>query len=153
MIVDKIENIGLYKTVLDGLGKAGDFVNGFYKKPGEPGKYVLDGEKVFASVSTYETKPREGALLEAHRKYADLQAVISGEELIGWSILDTLKEESESFSTGGDIAFYSGETMLDVVLPAGYFVLLLPEDAHMPCLQTPKGAGSVTKIVVKISLN
>lgn len=152
MIIDKIENIGLYTAVLDGLDKAGAFVNDFYGNPGQAGRYELDGERVFANVSSYTTKPREGALLEAHRKYADLQAVISGEELIGWSTLDTLKEESESFSTGGDIAFYSGETMLDVVLPAGYFVLLLPEDAHMPCINTAKGTGDVTKIVVKIQI-
>ena len=138
MIIDKIENIGLYASVLDGLDKAGEFVNSFYKNPGEPGRYELDGDKVFANVSSYKTKPREGAQFEAHRKYADLQAVISGTELIGWSPPDSLKEESESFSGGGDIAFYSGGSMLDVVLPAGYFVLLLPGDAHMPCIQAER---------------
>jgi len=152
MIVDKIENIGLYVSVLEGLDKAGEFVNSFYKNPGEPGRYEQDGDKVFANVSSYKTKPREGAQFEAHRKYADLQAVISGTELIGWSPLGSLKEESESFSSGGDIAFYSGGSMLDVVLPAGYFVLLLPEDAHMPCIQAD-GEGDVTKIVVKIRMS
>ena len=151
MIVDKIENLKLYYPVLKGLKEASEFVEKFYKEPLADGKYEIDGERIFASASTYVTKTREGAQFESHRKYADLQAVISGTEIISWAPVEGLKTESESFSTGGDIAFYSGETVMDARLPAGYFALLFPDDAHMPCI-LDKESSEVTKVVVKIAL-
>ncbi len=151
MIVDKIENLKLYYPVLKGLKEASEFVEKFYKEPLADGKYEIDGERIFASASTYVTKTREGAQFESHRKYADLQAVISGTEIISWSTLDGLKVESESFSTGGDIAFYTGETIMDARLPAGYFAILFPDDAHMPCICDGE-CSEVTKVVVKIEL-
>lgn len=152
MIADKIENIGQYATLLSGLDKAAAFVQDFMKNPKADGRYEIDGDKIFANVSTYETKDREGAKFEAHKKYADLQAVIVGEEAIGYAGLDdALTEVSEEYSKGGDIAFYTGDTVIETVLPAGYCALLLPQDAHMPCLYTGKDR-KVTKIVVKIAL-
>lgn len=152
MIVDRIENLQQYTAVLPGLDKAIAFVQDFWRNPRADGRYEIDGERIFANVSTYDAKDRAGAQFEAHRKYADLQAVICGEEAIGWAPLtDALTETSEEFSKGGDIAFYTGETVVDTVLPAGHFALLLPQDAHMPCLYTGKNR-KVTKIIVKIAL-
>jgi YhcH/YjgK/YiaL family protein len=39
-----------------------------------------------------------------------------------------------------------------VTVPAGWFVILFPEDAHMPCtaLDTP---APVTKVVVKVRVS
>lgn len=151
MIVDRIENLKLYYPVLNGLKEAAEFVEKFCKEPSESGRYDIDGERVFANVQTYMTKSREGAQFESHKRYVDLQAVISGKEIIAWAPVEGLKVESESFSSGGDIAFYTGETVMDANLPAGYFALLFPEDAHMPCLSDNESA-EVTKIVVKIEL-
>lgn len=153
MIVDKIENIDKYSALLPGLDRAAAFVQDFWKAPRADGRYEIDGERIFANVSTYDAKDREGAQFEAHRRYADLQAVICGEEAIGWAALDdTLTETREEYSKGGDIAFYTGACVVDTVLPAGYCALLLPQDAHMPCLYTGK-ERKVTKIVVKIALD
>lgn len=152
MIVDRIENITKYNAVLKGLDKAAAFVQDFWKEPKADGRYEIDGDDIFANVSTYDTKDREGAQFEAHKKYVDLQAVICGEEAIGWAELtDDLTETKEEYSKGGDIAFYTGKTIIDTVLPAGHFALLFPQDAHMPCLYTG-GDRKVTKIVVKIKL-
>lgn len=152
MIVDKIENIALYAPMLKGLDKVAEFVNDCYKNGKADGRYEIDGDRIFANVSTYETKDREGAEFEAHKKYVDLQAVIVGKEAIGWAVLDDkLTETREEYSKGGDIAFYTGEGTMDVVLPAGNFALLFPQDAHMPCLYTG-GDRKAQKIVVKIAL-
>lgn len=152
MIVDRIENIAKYAPVLEGLDKAAAFVQDFWKEPKADGRYEIDGDRIFANVSTYDTKDREGAQFEAHKKYVDLQAVICGEEAIGWAELsDNLTETSEEYSKGGDIAFYTGDIVVNTVLPAGHCALLFPQDAHMPCLYTGKDR-KVTKIVVKIAL-
>lgn len=152
MIVDRIDQLERYIAVLPGLDKAAAFVQDFWRNPRADGRYEIDGERIFANVSTYDTKDRDGAQFESHRKYVDLQAVICGEEAIGWAPLtDALTVTKEEFSKGGDIAFYTGETVIDTVLPAGTFALLLPQDAHMPCLYTGK-ERKVTKIIVKIAL-
>ena len=107
MIIDKFENLPLYFSCLPGLDKAAEFLAG---ENIADGHYEIDGEKIFANVSSYEPKEFNGDMrFEAHKKYADLQAVLEGEERIDWAPLGSLKEESEEYSKGGDIAFYSGD--------------------------------------------
>ena len=106
MIIDKFENLPLYFSCLPGLDRAAEFLAG---ENIADGHYEIDGEKIFANVSSYEPKEFNGDMrFEAHRKYADLQAVLEGEERIDWAPLGSLKEEREEYSKGGDIAFYSG---------------------------------------------
>lgn len=61
----------------------------------------------------------------------------------------SLKEESEEYSKGGDIAFYSGDEHMRVTLSAGEFLILFPGDAHKPCIRS---GGKVKKAVVKLAL-
>jgi len=149
MIVDKVENLSLYYPLLDCLPQVQKFLADFEKEPLPDGKHVIDGDKLFALIQGYETKSPEGKLPEAHRKYIDLQAVVAGRENIGWAPLTALKEETEEFSKGGDIGFYSGNIQIQVTLTKGCFALLYPQDAHMPCLQV-EGPEYVRKIVFKI---
>ncbi len=152
MILDTISDFSQYTSVLPGLDSALEFVRKCLDAPKPDGSYTIDGDRIFANISTYDARDREGAQFEAHRKYADLQVVLSGEEAIGWAPLgDALHETSEEYSKGGDIAFYTGEIVTEAVLPAGVGALLLPQDAHMPCLYTGKDRR-VTKIVVKIAI-
>jgi len=149
MVIDRIENLELYYPLLECLPQVRQFLADFEKDAKPDGRYELDGERLFASVQQYETKPAEGKLAEAHRKYIDLQVVINGREIIGWAPLSELKQETEEFSKGGDIAFYSGKIQIQATLNPGYFALLFPEDAHMPCTQV-EGPENVRKIVFKI---
>ena len=48
-----------------------------------PGKYAVEGEELFYVVDEYETKPVEEGRLEIHRKYMDIQYIVSGVECIG----------------------------------------------------------------------
>ena len=114
MIIDKFENLPLYFSCLPGLDKAAEFLAG---ENIADGHYEIDGEKIFANVSSYEPKEFNSDMrFEAHRKYADLQAVLEGEERIDWAPLGSLREESEEYSKGGDIAFYSGDEHMRVTL-------------------------------------
>jgi len=47
------------------------------------GRHELDGTNLYASVDEYLSREPEDCRLEAHRKYADIQYVISGQEQIG----------------------------------------------------------------------
>src|SRR2546423_457006 len=56
----------------------------------KPGRYDLDGERVYALVQQYTTKPVEQSQFEAHRRYIDVQYVHAGRETILWAPIATL---------------------------------------------------------------
>ena len=83
MIIDKIENAHLYKGLSKRIEKAFEYIRATDLKNIKPGKYEIDGENIFALISEYKTKSEQEGKLEAHRKYIDVQYVISGEEIDG----------------------------------------------------------------------
>ena len=152
MITDKIENMPMYFACLPRLKEvyaaACDCMAGKYTT-GQ--KVSLDGDALFYSVSAYGTKSLEGAKYESHFNYADVQLVISGAEAIYWAPLTdcTLTDPAKE---GSDIAFYNSENGSPVVLHPGCFTLLMPQDAHMPCISPCGKAGDVVKAVFKVKL-
>ncbi|NMP38388.1 MAG: DUF386 domain-containing protein [Clostridiales bacterium] len=150
MIVDKIENLELYAGCFEPLRQVSRFMNGYASCPETNRKYELDGERLFCSVSTYAPKALDGAKYESHKKYADVQIVTQGEEYIGWApVCDCTV--TDDFKPDGDIAFYTSDSGSLVKLKAGYFMLMLPGDAHMPCITTG-ACDEVTKLVFKIKM-
>lgn len=91
-------------------------------------------------------------MFEAHKKYIDLQYIVNGIEKIRWARLDSVDLVEEKYSIGGDIAFYEGDAMFDFTLTKGTFLLLYPEDAHLPGLSAQKDVN-VRKIVFKIQVD
>src|SRR5580704_4265576 len=83
MIFDKIENYAIYENISPLIKKAFEYLKQTDFSGMENGKYVVDGDDVFAILQEYDTKNDAHAKLEAHRKYIDVQYIISGEEFIG----------------------------------------------------------------------
>lgn len=153
MIFDKIENISDYFEELPLLEKVDAFITDFNSKKLADGTYEIDGKKVFAMVQSYQTKQQTREMMfEAHKKYIDLQYIVSGIEKIRWARLDTVDLVEERYSSGSDIAFYEGDAMFDFTLTKGTFLLLYPEDAHLPGLSAQKDVH-VRKIVFKIQID
>lgn len=153
MIFDKMENISDYFDELPILKKVEDFVADFNNKKLADGTYEIDGKRVFAMVQSYRTKQQtQEMMFEAHKKYIDLQYVVNGIEKIRWARLDSVDLVEEKYSTGSDIAFYEGDAMFDFTLTKGAFLLLYPQDAHLPGLSAQKDVN-VTKIVFKIQVD
>jgi len=146
MIIDRIENAALY----GGLGERIALALASVRTKREPGRYELDGDKVFALVQQYQTKPMAEGKWEAHRKHIDVQYVAAGIERIGWANISRLKV-TEPYDDSKDVAFYKGDGDF-VTVPAGWFVILFPEDAHMPCTALDAPAP-VTKVVVKVRVS
>ncbi len=113
-----------------------------------PGKYPIDGENVYASVTEDPTKDYDKSKWESHRKYIDLQYVISGVEKIGVTPVANVKV-TEPYNAQKDIAHYSGPGKLYIAKP-GTFFIFFPGTAHRPNITT--GGNTVDhKIVIKIS--
>lgn len=152
MIFDKMDNLSNYYDELPLLKKVKEFVDEFNKSKPADGTYEIDGKRVFAMIQSYRTKQQtEEMMFEAHKKYIDLQYIVSGIEKIRWAKLDKVDLVEEKYSSGGDIAFYEGDAMLDFTLTKGTFLLLYPQDAHLPGLSADKDVN-VRKIVFKIEV-
>lgn len=150
MIFDKMVNIADYFEDLPLLEKVNEFIKEFNDSGKEDGAYEIDGKKVFATISSYRTKPQTPDMMfEAHKKYIDVQYIVSGIEKIRWARLSTVELVEERYSKGQDIAFYEGDALFDFTLTKGTFLLLYPEDAHLPGLSADKDVY-VRKIVFKV---
>ena len=108
---------------------------------------LTDG--VRASVQHYTTMDAATLDFETHEKFFDVQYLIEGDELIGVVDRKDLVEKIP-YSVDNDVTFYEDPALSGaVLLQAGDFVVLTPEDAHKPrCL-----AGEtmpVKKIVLKV---
>ena len=107
-----------------------------------------------AIVSKYETKQENEHGYEAHKKYIDIQYLLSGEERIACLPIERLKEK-QPYSEQSDAAFYSADLSLQpsyLSLLPGYFAVFFPQDGHMPQLSVGEPM-KVKKIVVKVEAN
>ena len=116
------------------------------------GKVEIEGERIYALVQCYDTLAADKLKLEFHRKFIDVQYIVSGEEVIGWASVERVAI-TEAYDEEKDIAF--GTAPLGEVTPvhlsAGQLVVLYPEDAHAPKLAAGK-PSPVKKIVVKVAV-
>ena len=147
MIIDKIENAHLYKNISERINKSFEYIRTTDLKNLPAGRYPIDGENIFALVSEYQTKPEQEGKLEAHKKYIDVQYVISGEELMGYAPLGA-QQILESYKEENDIVFFTGDKSFTKV-SEGMFAIFFPEDVHMPGISTGK-ISNVKKLVIKV---
>ena len=147
MIIDKLSNAKQYYGLSKRIEKAFKFLEGMDLLKLEIGKHEIEGNIIFAVVSEYETKIIEQGKWEAHRKYLDIQFVISGKEKIGYAYINEMKVSTE-YNEVKDVLFLEGEGNL-LLVNEGTFAIFAPQDVHMPGIRTKDGEH-VKKVVVKI---
>lgn len=147
MIKDKLTNAEIYYGISPRLKKGLEWLKSNNLANIEDGRYSIDGENIYANVQTYETKDK--ASYEAHRKYADIQYMITGIEKIGvcdYTNCSTIDEYNEE----KDIEFLKcNKEESHQVLNEGDFLILYPQDAHQPSLKYDRNQ-KVKKVVVKV---
>jgi biofilm protein TabA len=115
------------------------------------GRHDVDGDDVFALVSTYPTGPATEKRFETHRVYLDLQYVAAGTERILHAPAEELAVETP-YDEAKDIAFYAEpKASSSLLLRAGDLAVFHLADAHKPgCMAG--GRDEVRKVVVKVRL-
>ncbi len=150
MILDQIKHVELYYPLGENFRKAFEFLkNSDLENIGE-GKYEIDGENVFAIVQNYDTKPRTAGKWEAHKKYADIQYIVSGKEKIGFSFPAKMIV-TEEYNSDKDIMFLKGEGDF-LILGSGCFAIFFPTDIHMPGIAVDLSTA-VKKVVIKVKVS
>lgn len=150
MIIDRIKNADLYTGLHAHFQKAFDFLRRENLADMEDGRHTVCGSEVYALVQTYETLPADEGHHEAHRKYIDLQYVVEGEEYVGYYPLKN-QNVAQEYCDDKDFALYNESSTSFILLSAGMFVILFPDDAHKPGRYL-ENSGKVKKIVLKIAV-
>lgn len=137
---------GLHRGIADGLA----WIRAF--DPTTPdGRYEVDGENVWALVSSYDTAPGTEKRFESHRLHLDLQVVIRGTERILHTRSEGLEVEVP-YDEANDIVFYAEpKVSSSLLMREGDLAMFHPGDAHKPgCMAGAR--HDVRKVVVKIRL-
>ncbi len=146
MIIDDIKNIRKYSNIpleaaqfLETL--TSDMLAGHYKL----------SASAYVNVDEYETKTVANCKFEAHKKYIDIQMLIEGEEELDIIPVEGLKV-SEQYDGERDIMFFeTPEKAPDKIQLKPYkFVLIYPEEAHRPQMNSGSESKKVKKAVAKI---
>ena len=150
MIIDSIKNFERYICLHEGFEQIRSNLKKFADTSVLPGKYEIDGERIFAVVQSYETKPAAEDKFENHRKYIDIQYMVSGSEQIHIKEAKKLTVDLE-FDAEHDYEFYkTPSSYVTAELEEEEFAVFYPGEAHRPGVMTKEGSMPVRKVIFKV---
>jgi len=112
------------------------------------GKYPIEGDALFATVTENPTKDFDQTKWESHKKYIDIQYIIRGKEKMGIAPQATATVTTPYDETK-DVANYSSNEGKFFEAVPGTFFIFFPRDAHRPNTKI-EGCDRDKKIVLKI---
>ena len=146
MILDSLGNSKRYYALHPLFERVFDYLNSTDISTLEEGRHDIMGDSLYVNVANAKLRRAEEAPLEAHNRYIDIQVVISGEELFGWSERKHCATPRSEFDTERDIIFFDDAPQTIYGVRQGQFTILYPEDAHAPLI----GEGDVRKLIFKV---
>lgn len=149
MIFDSLDNASFYFDLGSNIKNALLFLKNSSNLLELPvGRLEIDGNNVFALVQEYETKPFKKDSWEAHKKYYDIQFIVSGEEVVKVSRIEEMTPITE-YNKEGDYWLFRG-TGNSIRVKENQFMILSPEDIHQPGISINKTSQKIKKIVLKV---
>jgi YhcH/YjgK/YiaL family protein len=148
MILDTLINSARYAGMHPGFARAFEFLAATDLAALPPGRHEIDGDRIYVSIDHTDGRGEDGARLEAHRRYIDIQYTIDGNELIGWMPLARISSPDGGFDDTKDIGFFADRPSTWIAVPPGSFTIFFPHDAHAPLA----GRGHLKKAIVKIAV-
>lgn len=148
MVLDSLANAKRYVPLNAGLDLAFKFLARPDLASLSPGKHPIEGQRVFAIVSTDPGKGRANATRESHRNYLDVQVTLAGDEAIGWRPIQDCRQPLTSYDPEKDVRLYADDPAIWVPVAAGQFAIFFPEDMHAPL----GGVGPLHKVIVKVAV-
>lgn len=150
MIIATFKNAERYCNN-DRMQRAFDFIKETNLETLDVGKYLIDGDNIFASVQAYNTKMETECLFESHRRYIDIQVIINGIEKMSWLPIDKLNLIEDNFDKDDYALYKESFHGSELIVHEGEFVIFYPEDGHKPCIAVDK-PSYVKKVVLKVAL-
>ena len=105
----------------------------------------------YYNIQYYDTKSPDLCDFESHRKYIDIQFMVSGKECLEFSDISRLSVK-QSYNENLDVMFWNvPENISKIVLSEGDYIVLYPEMAHRGAVICQK-SEKVLKIVGKVRI-
>lgn len=149
MIYGELRELKFYKGISKNLDKAIECIESGAYKTAPEGKNIIDGDNVFFNCQNVKTQPVEERFFEGHKKYIDIQIVINGEEKIGYSTRSNVVRTTP-WNRETDFEKYEGSVDHLFELNGDTFIILFPEEPHMPLIHGENGPMEIKKVVFKI---
>jgi YhcH/YjgK/YiaL family protein len=150
MILADLKDFKRYCHENEKMQKAFNFIQETDLQALELGKYLIDGDDIFALVQSYTTKEDALCRFESHKRYIDIQFIIDGVEKMSWLPVDKLTLTEDDLAKSDKI-LYKNTIGNDFIVNEGQFVVFYPEDGHKACI-TVNEPCLVKKIVLKVCL-
>lgn len=144
MIIDKLENIGMYASVNPLFAQAIEFLKSTDLNAHELGKVVLKEGELFVNFAAARPKTKDDAKIETHNNFIDIQIPLTGTELMGYMPKTDLAEAE--YNAEKDVTFYPGHATDYLTVKPGMFAIFFPKDAHAPGVTEVE----LKKIIVKV---
>lgn len=93
------------------------------------GRNEIDGDQAFVNRFDYQTMPQEQAIWEGHIRYGDIHVLLSGNEKIGVTNVNALKETVRKPEE--DFVGYEGSVTTWLPMTTEDVLIVFPEDVHM----------------------
>lgn len=136
-----------------GIEKALDFLRDTRLQELPVGRIDIDGDTVFALVQSYQSRmEHHKPKFELHRKYVDVQYLVSGAEIMAWA-LHNLYTQTTPYNEETDLMLGTipAGKWTPVLFPAGRVIVLYPTDAHASGLAVDQ-PEDVKKVLIKVAL-
>ena len=146
MILDSLASLPKYAQLNPRFAKVLDFVRRANLDMLPVGRHEIEGDAVYVLVVETDLRKRNDALLEAHRRYIDVQVVLTGTETMGWTPLALCSRVNKPYAEPSDIEFYDDDASAWIPVRPGQMAIFFPQDAHAPLV----GDGRVRKLIFKV---
>ena len=146
MILDTLENGGLYESVHPRFKQAFDFLRNTDLAALPVGKIELEGSNLVVNVVETVGKTVEVARMETHNLFIDIQVPLTATETMGWIAGNKLLQVTEPYNADKDITFFADKATNFLQVKPFEFAVFFPTDGHQPAI----AEGTFKKIIVKI---
>jgi YhcH/YjgK/YiaL family protein len=152
MIVDHLSNIEKYRGISPNFDLAIDYIKTHQLIDIDLGRTEISGQNLYLLRDSYVPKGIHSCYFEGHKNYADIQIVLKGYEYIGYCYKGSSGVTVKTpYQQDKDVEKYEIIDFTKVFLHEQMFVIVFPDDLHMPKLAKDFGI-QVEKAVFKVKL-
>lgn len=152
MIVDNIKNLEQYLNLNSNLKTVIKFLETLDFDSLVNGKNEIDGKNLWVLKEEYVPRGIEDCYFERHNNYLDIQYVYEGQEFIGYeNIMIANPNVTDEYNNEKDVEKAQLTSFSKVLLNTGMFALVMPQDWHMPKLNSGENKV-VKKLVFKLKI-
>ena len=144
MIIDRTENLMKYQSMLPNLKAGLAALNALTDK--KAGRYEFEGG--FFMIQQGITSPVDSGDYEAHRKYIDVQIILTGSEIVVWEDISRLTQ-SVPYSEEKEREMFKGPVAHTFRIEEGMSWVAFPQDAHKACKHL-ESQNDYLKVVMKL---